>query len=40
MNGAGSITVAPGASANLLTVGTFNVAGAADDRSFSLLVAC
>jgi hypothetical protein len=40
-NGPGFITVAPGASANLLTVSTFNTDGTtAADRSFSLLVAC
>jgi hypothetical protein len=36
----GEITAIPGATTNLLTVNTFNSAGAAANRPFQLLVAC
>jgi hypothetical protein len=37
---AGFVTVTPGATSNVITVHTFAVGGAADDRAFQLLVAC
>jgi hypothetical protein len=36
----GLVTVVPGATTNLLTLSTFDLAGTAADRPFSLLVAC
>lgn len=37
---AGFVTVNPGATSNVITVNTFAVGGAADNRAFQLLVAC